>query len=208
MREVDSSVESPGETSLETARDGDAAPFASLTPLAGGFSGETFLARTGGQPTVVRVYADSGARRGPDAPEVDAAVLRVVRGLIPVPDVLEVRRGEPEADLPGLLVTSFVPGERLDLLLPALDDAALAVVGAGCGDLAGRLACMPMPRPGLLAAAEDGSLVVRPLPPEWRDLHAYAEEQLAVLRLDDGPARRLLDVAQAAQDRLDRVGRA
>jgi Ser/Thr protein kinase RdoA (MazF antagonist) len=183
-------------------------PFASLRPLAGGFSGETFVADAGGQRTVVRVYAESGARRGPDAPEVDAAVLHLVRGLVPVPTVLEVRRGEPEADVPGLLVTSFVPGERLDLLLPTLDDDALGIVGTACGDLAGRLACMPMPRPGVLAAAGDGSLVVAPLPPGWQDLEEYAEQQRAVLGLDEQAAGRLLTLARAAQDRLDRVGRA
>ncbi len=201
-------MEIPG----DEAPSGAAAPFASLTPLAGGYSGETFLARTGGQPTVVRLYGGSGAQRssqrGPEAPEVDAAVLHLVRGLVPVPDVLEVRRGDPEADVPGLLVTSFVDGERLDLLLPALDDAALTAVGTACGDLAGRLACMPMPRPGLLAAAGDGSLVVTPLPASWQDLEAYAEEQRAHLRLDDGAGRRLVDLARAAQDRLDQVGRA
>ena len=189
----------------------DGAGFASLTPLAGGYSGETYLADSGGERTVVRVYAGSGAQwsaqRGPDAPEVDAAVLRLVRGLVPVPDVLEVRRGRPEADVPGLLVTSFVTGDRLDLLLPTLDDDGLAVVGRACGDLAGRLACMPQPRPGLLTLAGSG-LVVEPLPEQWQDLHAYAEELLPSLGLDPGEGRRLLTVARAAQDRLDRVGRA
>ena len=194
-----------------TAAGDDGAVFATLTPLAGGYSGETFLADGGGGRTVVRVYAGSGAqwsaRRGPDAPEVDAAVLRLVRGLVPVPDVLEVRRGRPDADVPGLLVTSFVAGERLDLLLPTLDDDGLAVVGTGCGDLAGRLACMPQPRPGLLALA-GGSLAVEPLPAQWQDLEAYAEQQLPTLRLDPGEGQRLLTVARAAQDRLDQVGRA
>ena len=184
------------------------APFGSLVPLAGGFSGETFVADTGGHRTVVRVYAGSGLRRGPDAPEVDAAVLHLVRGLVPVPEVLEVRRGDPETDVPGLLVTAFVTGERLDLLLPRLDDEGLATVGAACGDLAGRLACMPLPRPGLLALAADGGLVVRPLPPEWQDLEAYAEAQLAVLRREQRDAARLLSLARTAQDRLDEVGRA
>ena len=183
-------------------------PFAALTPLAGGWSGETFLARTGGVRTAVRVYAARSAPRGADAPEVDAAVLHLVRGLVPVPDVLEVRRGDPGSDVPGLLVTSFVEGDRLDLLLPTLDDAALAVVGRACGDLAGRLACMPLPRPGLLAAAGDGSLVVTPLPPTWQDLPAYADQQLAVLGLDAEESRRLLVLAGEAQDRLDRTGRA
>src|SRR5215217_2980887 len=130
--------------SVDTAPGSQSGPLGSLTPLAGGYGGETFLAETAGQRTVVRVYAESGIRRGADAPEVDAAVLHLVRGLVPVPDVLEVRRGEPEADLPGLLITSFVAGERLDLLLPTLDDAALAALGTACGDLAGRLACIPM----------------------------------------------------------------
>ena len=183
-------------------------PFGSLAPLAGGYSGETFLAEAGGQRTVVRVYAASGLRRGPEAPEVDAAVLRLVRGLVPVPDVLEVRRGDQDADVPGLLVTSFVTGERLDLVLPTLDDAGLAAVGAACGDLAGRLACMPQPRPGLLALADDGGLIVRPLPPEWQDLAEYAEARLAVLGLGDREAARLVSLARAAQDRLDEVGRA
>ena len=187
--------------------DAAGAPFGSLAPLAGGHSGETFVAEAGGQWTVVRVYAASGRRRGADAPEVDAAVLHLVHGLVPVPDVLEVRRGDADADVPGLLVTSYVAGERLDLLLPTLDDEGLAAVGAACGDLAGRLACMPLPGPGLLALAGDGSLVVRPLPPEWQDLGAYAEAQLDVLGLEDRQAARLLSLARAAQDRLDEVGR-
>jgi aminoglycoside phosphotransferase (APT) family kinase protein len=65
-----------------------------------------------------------------------------------------------------------------------------------------------MARPGLLAVGGDGSLVVTPLPPGWQDLHAYAEEQLAVLQLDETAAQQLLRLTQAAQDRLDRVGRA
>jgi Ser/Thr protein kinase RdoA (MazF antagonist) len=43
-----------------------------LQPLAGGFSGETFLGEAAGERTVVRLYVDRGARRGPAAPEVDA----------------------------------------------------------------------------------------------------------------------------------------
>ena len=188
------------------------APLASLTPLAGGYSGETFLAVSGSERSVVRVYAASGARRsaqrGPDAPEVDAAVLHLVRGLVPVPDVLEVRRGRPEVDLPGLLVTSFVKGERLDVLLPSLDDAGLAAVGAACGDLAGRLACMPVQRPGFLALAGDGSLVVQPVPARSLDLTVHAEELLPSLGLDPCEAQRLAALAERAQDRLDAVDRA
>jgi len=95
---------------------------ASLTPLDGGWSGETFLAEVAGERSVVRIYARP-SRRGAAAHEVDAALLRLVRGLLPVPEVLEVRRADEATGMPALLVTSFLPGDRLDLLLPRLDGA-------------------------------------------------------------------------------------
>lgn len=120
----------------------------SLQPLPGGHSGETFLAGAGGEHSVVRVYSGRSVVRGPLAPEVDAAVLELVRGVLPVPRVLEVRRGHPAADLPGLLVTSHLPGDRLDLVLPHLDDAGLRRVGEQLGTYAGRLGLAVQPRAG------------------------------------------------------------
>ena len=76
----------------------------------------------------MRIYA-GGSLRGDAAHDVDAALLRLVRGLVPVPEVLEVRRADPGAGLPALLVTSFLPGVRADLLIPDLDDRGLAVLG-------------------------------------------------------------------------------
>jgi hypothetical protein len=76
-----------------------------LEPLPGGFS-ETFVTESAGERAVVRIYARRGAGRGAAA-EIDAAVLRLVRGLLPVPEVLEVRPPDPAADAPGMLVTSF-----------------------------------------------------------------------------------------------------
>ena len=81
-----------------------------------GVSYETFLAEAAGERTVVRVYGERSAARGPEAPRVDAAVLGLVRGLLPVPEVLDVRRADPRTGSPGLLVTSYLPGTRLDLL--------------------------------------------------------------------------------------------
>jgi aminoglycoside phosphotransferase (APT) family kinase protein len=118
----------------------------SLTPLEGGWSGQTFLAEAAGERSVVRVYPPGA--RGPAAVETDAAVLRLVRGLLPVPEVLEVRPAVPEADRPGLLVTSFLPGVRGDELLPTLDESGLAQVGATLGGLLADLGGMPMLRPG------------------------------------------------------------
>ncbi len=125
----------------------------SLTPLAGGRSGETFLGEVAGERCVVRIYADPGAR-GDAAAEIDAALLRLVRGLVPVPEVLEARRPDPRAGVPGLLVTSFVTGERGDVLLPTLDARALARAGDSLGRLVATLAGMPQLRAGAFVDAD------------------------------------------------------
>jgi aminoglycoside phosphotransferase (APT) family kinase protein len=124
-----------------------------LTPLDGGWSGETFLADVAGERCVVRVYANPG-HRGAAAAEVDAALLRLVRGLLPVAEVLELRRAEPAADRPALLVTSFLPGERGDLLLPRLDRAARVGLGQRLGTLLADVGGMPMLAAGPFVDAE------------------------------------------------------
>lgn len=177
-----------------------------LTPLAGGFSGETFMADAGGERTVVRIYGErSASLRGPEAGAVDAAVLRLVRGLLPVPEVLEVRRPDPAADAPGVLVTSFLPGTRLDLLLPGFGPTALTEVGHRLGGLLARLACMPMPRHGLFV---DGDLTVEPFPDG--DLAGFVAAMRTGTALAAWPAEEydaLLEVADHAQELLDGIGR-
>lgn len=178
-----------------------------LVPLPGGRSGETFLAHAAGERSVVRVYAGRGASRGPSAAEVDAAVLRLVRGLLPVPEVLEVRRPDADAGTPGLLVTTFLPGERLDEVLPRLDEDGLTTVGEHLGRALARLAHVPMLRAGTFA---DSDLRVEPLPAAGDlvarvDAHAAgsALEEWAPTDLD--ALRNLADRAQAVLDRGDRV---
>ena len=174
-----------------------------LTPLAGGFSGETFVAESlGEERTVVRIYAERGAQRGPLAVEVDAAVLRLVRGLLPVPQVLELRRPDPVAGTPAVLVTSFLPGTRLDLLLPELGEKGRRAVGREVGTLLARLAQMPMPRPGMFVDAE---LRVEPFPVdlvEWVEQHRSALAHWSEEEYDG-----LLQVADGAQNLLDEVDR-
>ena len=176
----------------------------SLTPLVGGHSGRTFLGDVAGERAVVRVYPP-GDPRGAEAPEIDEAVLRLVRGLLPVPGVVEVRREQPAAGHPGLLVTEWLPGERGDLvvadLVAAGDDDGLARLGAETGRVAGTLAGMPMLRPGPFL---DATLALGEFPDgglrEWVDA-----------RLGDWPDEdraSLAEVAARAQDVLDSVGRA
>jgi aminoglycoside phosphotransferase (APT) family kinase protein len=177
----------------------------SLTPMPGGHSGETFLAESLGERTVVRIYAGRGAGRGPNAAEVDAAVLRLVRGLVPVPEVLEVRRADPAAGIPALLVTSHLPGERLDQVLPGADAALVARIGHGLGAVLARLAQMPMLRPGVFL---DGELRLGPVPPDADDLVAWVDrhgESLAVWRGEE--LQDLRAVAASAQEVLDRTTR-
>ena len=177
-----------------------------LLPLDGGHSGETFLAEAAGERTVVRIYADRGARRGPAAAEVDAAVLRLVRGLLPVPEVLEVRRPDDGAGTPGILVTGHLPGERLDVLLPRLDPQRRREIGERLGVMLGRLAQMPLPRPGMFV---DGDLRIEPWA-EAADLVGWVEHHRATSALagwpDDAYAG-LVAVADKAQAVLDEVDR-
>jgi aminoglycoside phosphotransferase (APT) family kinase protein len=179
-----------------------------MEPLAGGHSGETFLAESAGERTVVRIYAARGATRGPNAAEVDAAVLRLVRGLVPVPDVLEVRRADPSAGTPALLVTSWLPGTRLDEVLPHADDRLAAALGRSVGSVLALLAQMPMLRGGLFV---DGELRIGPKPSGADDLVRWVDELVDQRGLTTGwhPADRegLMGVAERAQDLIDRTTR-
>ncbi len=172
---------------------------ADLIPLAGGWSGQTFLAEAGGQRSVVRIYPPG--LRDDAAPEIDAAVLHLVRGLVPVPEILEVRRGVAAADRPGLLVTSWLPGERGDLVLSALDDDGLSRLGHQVGRLVGILGGMPTLRPGPFV---DPSLHVGDF--GLADgLPGFVEA--SGLSWDPGLLARLVEVATNAQALLDTTGR-
>jgi len=175
--------------------------FSDLTPLPGGWSGETFLAEAGGERSVVRIYAPG--KRDDAAPEIDAAVVTLVRGLVPVPDVLEVRRGDAAADLPGVLVTSYLPGERGDLLVPALDVEGLTTIGRRLGGLLADLAGMPTLRAGPFVDPEltIGDFGVTDGLPGFVDDHA------AQLAWDASLLDGLRRVAVRAESLLDEVGR-
>lgn len=178
-----------------------------LTPLEGGHSGETFLGTNGSEQVVVRIYAARSATRGEGAVDIDAAVLRLVRGLLPVPEVLEVRRPDPGADIPAVLVTSFLPGERLDQVLPRADPALVGRIGAHLGELLTRLNRMPFLRTGPFIDAE---LRVGSFGPAATDLRAFVEDlvpgsPLATWDVSDREA--LFELADRAQDLLDTVDR-
>jgi len=174
----------------------------SLSPLDGGWSGETFLAEAGGERSVVRIYADP--RHPAHAAEIAASLLRLVRGLLPVPQVLEVRRSDPDAGAPALLVTELLSGVRGDLLLPTLDEAGLGRVGAAVGEVAALLAGMPTLRAGMFV---DGDLTIEPFD---ADLPGWVERRREDLERMDwraGALEELVRIAERAQARLDTIGR-
>ncbi|KQQ41493.1 phosphotransferase [Nocardioides sp. Leaf307] len=217
----------PSEHAPEHATEHAGAPgdlAAGLRPLEGGFSGETFLAETGGERSVVRIYAGG---RGPVAPSVDAAVLRLARGTVPVPQVLEVRHGDPDRGLPGLLVTSFLPGTRGDLVLRRADpladlladplagsagagaevasDEALAALGEELGGALARLAGIRMLRWGPFVDA-DLSVGVHAPPYDVDGLPALVEVYADRLdHLTPGEWTGLRAAAVDAQAALDAV---
>jgi aminoglycoside phosphotransferase (APT) family kinase protein len=179
----------------------------SLTPLDGGWSGETFVAEVAGERSVVRIYAGA-SHRGENAHDVDAALLRLVRGLVPVPEVLDVRRADPGADLPALLVTSFLPGVRADLLLPELDDRGLAVLGSRLGRILADLAGMPMLRSGPFV---DGDLSIGSFTMEGQSIDGLpaflAGHEEAFVHWRQSELEGLRELVVDAQALLDTVGR-
>jgi len=178
-------------------------PLFDLSPLAGGYSGETFVSGGGTDRVVVRIYGGRSAARGDSAVEIDAAVLRLMRGIVPVPDVLEVRR--PTGDLPGLLVTSFLSGERADLLLAEASPAERERAGVAIGRVLHRLAHIPTLRSGLFG---DGDLSIRPFPPAAEGLPSWVAAHRDGLRgWRAVELTGLARVAEEAQDLLDTVGR-
>ncbi len=176
--------------------------FASLRPLPGGWSGETFVAEAAGERCVVRLYARP-SHRGSNAQDVDAALLRLVSGLVPVAEVLEVRRADEVSGTPALLVTSFLPGVRADVLMADLDEAGLNTLGSRLGEVLATLGGMAMLTPGPFI---DGQLSVGRF--EGADgLEGWVEHHAVALAWPARDLAALAAVAKMAQELLDEVRR-
>ena len=127
----------------------------SVTPLAGGRSGETFLADLDGEEVVLRLYA-----RAPQRAVVDFALLRRLRGVVPVPAVLDARV-HAEGDLPPYVLTARLPGERLDEALARVGEREARELGRAVGGVTLRLATARFDAPGELSGPD---LAVTPVP--------------------------------------------
>ncbi|TCC17014.1 phosphotransferase family protein [Kribbella speibonae] len=144
---------------------------ASAVPLTGGYGGQTFAVSAGDEDAVIKFYA-----RDPERAAVDAALLELVRGLLPVPRVLDLKR-DGSYDDPPYLLTERLPGINLQVFLESATDEQRRRVGTQLGELLARLSGMPFLKAGMF---RDGELTVEPF--GSGDLAEY----VAGLKLDLG----------------------
>ena len=167
---------------------------AALTPLTGGYSGETFL--VGEDPdeqVVLRIY-----RRDPDRALVDASLLRLVRGLLPVPDVLEER---PATDTsPAMLVTRKLDGVTLEALLRANPpDLDWETLGQHLGYLLARLSGIPFLRPGRFDGP-DLTVESTSMPDDLREFTQVRRDTGRLAAWQERDYHALLDLVDHAED--------
>jgi aminoglycoside phosphotransferase (APT) family kinase protein len=172
-------------------------------PLDGGFSGETFLVQGPAGPAVLRIYA-----RDPQRAAIDASLLHLVRGLVPVPGVLDLRRPDPSHPAqPSHLLTTFEPGLRLSEVLARSDAGLSSALAVSVARVLATLGGMPFLRAATFIDA-DLRLADRAAPAdglvEWLDQHVSGT---ALGGWDPGVLHDLRQVCAAANDLLDMVGR-
>ena len=175
---------------------------AEVVPLSGGYSGETFLVTGAGDQAVLRLYA-----RDPGRAAVDQALLERLRGLLPVPRVLEAVTVPGGADRPPFLLLEALPGDRLDLVLPAADPPLRRRLGEAVAGVLVLLATERMPRAGMFL---DASLDPAPFPPGAGDQLGFLDAHLSAPFFAGLPAAErdaLRSVAAHARDVAAGTGR-
>jgi aminoglycoside phosphotransferase (APT) family kinase protein len=167
-----------------------------MSPLAGGYSGETFTVGRGDDCVVLRIY-----RREPERALVDAGLLRLMRGILHVPDVIDVRPAT--ADSPALLVTERLDGVPLDTVLREPPrDLDWETLGLELGRVLGTLSGVPFLESGLFT---DARLTVSSggLPHDLPDWAAFHRETSRLAGWPERDWQALSELVQAAQDLLD-----
>ncbi|TDU86719.1 aminoglycoside phosphotransferase (APT) family kinase protein [Kribbella voronezhensis] len=117
--------------------DGFEAIAASAVPLTGGYGGETYAVSAAGEDAVLRLYVRQPARAA-----VDVSLMRLVRGLLPVPRVLDAMP-EVSDEGPPYVLTERLPGMNLENYLETAGEAERQRVGEQLGELLVRLSGMP-----------------------------------------------------------------
>ena len=137
---------------------------AGAVPLTGGYGGQTYAVSAGGEDAVLKLYV-----KDPGRATVDAALLRLVHGLLPVPRILDAKReGTPED--PPYVLTERLPGANLQVYLETAGDEERRKVGEQLAELLVRLSGMPFLTFGMF---RDGELAIEPF--GFGDLEQYVE---------------------------------
>jgi aminoglycoside phosphotransferase (APT) family kinase protein len=144
---------------------------ASAVPLTGGYGGQTYAVSAGGEDAVLKLYV-----KDPGRAAVDAALLRLVHGLLPVPRILDVRivggKGEGSPDDPPYLLTERLPGVNLQVFLETAGEDERRAVGRQLGELLVRLSGMPFLTFG---SFKDSELMIEPF--GFGDLEAFFDSR-------------------------------
>jgi aminoglycoside phosphotransferase (APT) family kinase protein len=137
---------------------------ASAVPLTGGYGGQTYAVSAGGEDAVLKLYV-----KDPWRAAVDAALLRLVHGLLPVPRILDAKR-EGSVEDPPYVLTERLPGINLQVFLESAGEDERRAVGRQLGELLVRLSGMPFLTFG---GFRDGDLTIEPF--GFGDLQEYVE---------------------------------
>ncbi|WP_433168608.1 phosphotransferase family protein [Kribbella sp. CA-247076] len=166
---------------------------ASAVPLTGGYGGQTYAVSAAGEDAVLKLYV-----KDPGRAEVDAALLRLVRGLLPVPRILDVKR-EGSAEDPPFVLTERLPGTNLQVFLESAGEEDRRRIGEQLGELLARLSGMPFLTAGMF---RDGDLTIEPF--GLGDLESYADG--LDLGFDERQRERFAGVIAEAEDVLAEDG--
>ena len=175
---------------------------AEVVPLSGGYSGETYLVTGAGEQAVLRLYA-----RRPERAAIDQALLERLRGLLPVPRVLEAVTVPAGAGRPPFLLLEALPGDRLDVVLPAADEPLRRRLAEAVTGVLVLLATERMARAGYFA---DAGLEPVAFPPGSGDQAGFLEAHLDApwfAGLTDEERAGLRAVARRAAAVIPRTGR-
>ena len=179
--------------------DGFEAIAASAVPLTGGYGGETYAVSAAGEDAVLRLYVRQPARAA-----VDVSLMQLVRGLLPVPRVLDAKP-EVSDEGPPYVLTERLPGMNLEKYLETAGEAQRQRVGEQLGELLVRLSGMPFLTFGEFVGREltivpfgDGGELV-----QWFDQHVepmgLTRDQVEAMH---GVIDRAEDLAATGVDRV------
>jgi aminoglycoside phosphotransferase (APT) family kinase protein len=162
---------------------------ASAVPLSGGYGGETYAVSAAGEDAVLRLYL-----RHPARASVDVALMQLVRGLLPVPRVLDAKPDGAEGDPPYVL-TERLPGVNLETYLETAPDEQRGRVGEQLGELLVRLSGMPFLTSGEFIGRE---LAIEPF--DLGDLRQWFNRHAEDIGFSRSQTDSLYDVLDAAED--------